>query len=128
MRIVLVDDSLAVQRSLGRLLASVPGLDFVGCARDVGGARHLVDAQRPDIVVLDANLLNGGRGIDVLRDLRRRHPRTQVVVLSNDPSPAQREAYLQAGAAAFYDKAAEYLLARDWIAARRSAHAPPHLP
>ena len=41
-------------------------------------------------------------------------------VLSNFSWRAMRDAFLAAGAAAYFDKAMEFNEARDWIAARRS--------
>lgn len=115
-KILIVDDSPAIQRSLGRFLHCVPGAQVVGCADDVTGALSLIDAVGPDFVVLDVNLLDGDRGIDVLRYLRRHCPRTEVIALSNTTSTKLREGYLEAGAVAYFDKATEFLKVRDWIA------------
>jgi DNA-binding NarL/FixJ family response regulator len=117
LRVVLVDDSLEVQRTLGRLFASVAGVDIVGCAEDVAGALALIDSRQPDVVVLDVDLREGGRGIDVLRHVVREHPGTQVIVLSNHIWQALRDGFLEAGASACFDKAMEFTKARDWIAA-----------
>ncbi|KQW37657.1 response regulator transcription factor [Rhizobacter sp. Root404] len=116
MRIVIVDDSLSVQKSLARLLGSVAGLEVVGCARDVIDAVNLIDAAQPDVVVLDVNLLDGDKGIDVLRYVKRQRPRIAVVALSDFPSPKLRQSYLDAGADAFYGKSTEFMRATDWIA------------
>jgi DNA-binding NarL/FixJ family response regulator len=121
LKVLVVDDSPPMQRSLGRLLTSIDGVAIAGYAKDVTGALSLIDATRPDIVVLDVNLLDGDRGIDVLRYLRRQRPRTKVVVLSNAGSCRVREGYLEAGADAYFDKATEFLKGRDWIAAQRTA-------
>lgn len=118
LKVVVVDDSLAIQRSFGRLLQSIAGVDVVGCAEEAAVANPLIDATRPDVVVLDANLLDGEHGMGVLRRVGRHHPQTQVIVLSNTASPQMRRAYLEAGARAYFDKATEFIQARDWVAAR----------
>ena len=116
MRIVIIDDSLDVQRSLARLLASVPGLDVVGCARDVTEALSLIESVQPDVIVLDVNLLDGDKGIDVLRYVKRQRPRMEVVVLSEFVSQRLRQSFLDAGASVLYGKSTEFMQAKDWIA------------
>lgn len=118
-KVVVVDDSLKVQRSLGHLLGSLPGVDVAGYAEDVPGALSLIEAIRPDVVVIDGNLRDGDRGIDVLRYLARQHPRIKAIALSDFSSRYLREGYLEAGASAYFDKSTEFMQARDWVAAFR---------
>jgi len=117
MIVVIVDDSLDVQKSLARLLGSIAGVSVTGFARDVAGALRLIDAKKPDVVVLDVNLLDGEQGIDVLEYVKREQPDSKVVTVSTATSPKVRETYLAAGASAYFDKATEFMKARDWIAA-----------
>lgn len=115
MKVAVVDDSLAVQESLGKLLASEAGIDVVGFAEDVAGAISLIGSRRPDIVILDVELRHPDRGIDVLHHVRKEHPHIQIVVLSNMNWEAMRTAYLAAGASAYFDKAMEFMQAKQWI-------------
>ncbi len=117
LKVLVVDDSEAVQQSLGRLLGSVPGVGVVAFAADVPAAIDRIEATQPDVVVLDADLGQGQRGIDVLDYIRREHPDTQVIALSNLTWHAVRVSYLAAGAKAYFDKSTEFEQARDWIAA-----------
>ena len=121
MKLVLVDDSKAVQRSFGGLLESVPEVELVGVAEDVAGAKALIDATEPDFVVLDLELGGGDNGIDVLKHVVRHRPQMQVIVLSNFDGQKLRDDLLAAGALAYFDKSSEFLLARDWIASRAAA-------
>jgi DNA-binding NarL/FixJ family response regulator len=118
-KVLVVDDSLAVQASLGRLLATVDGIEVVGYAEDVADAISLVEAEHPDVVVLDVELRNHDRGIDVLRHVVKTHPNTKVVVLSNFNWAAMRTAFLEAGASAYFDKSMEFMQAKDCIANMR---------
>jgi DNA-binding NarL/FixJ family response regulator len=118
LKVVIIDDSLAIQRSLGRLLASIDGVEVAGFAENVLGALTLVDTVRPDVVVLDVNLRNDDKGIDVLHHVKRQQPEAEVVVVSNTASPRSRERYLGAGASMYFDKASEFMRVRDWVAAR----------
>ena len=122
MKVAVIDDSRPFRDSLARLLASVRGVDVVGYAEDVESACELIDRTEPDVVLLDVDLRGGERGIDLLHRVARDHPQTQVVGLSGRDWQALRPVYLQAGAAACFDKATEFEQARDWIAARVTSH------
>jgi DNA-binding NarL/FixJ family response regulator len=117
-KVLLVDDSEAVRNSFGELLASVPNVELIGCAEDVAGALSLIETRAPDLLVLDVELRHGEHGMTVLQHVMRTRPGLQVVVLSNFTWNAMRNELLAAGAAAYFDKANEFLLARDWIASR----------
>jgi DNA-binding NarL/FixJ family response regulator len=116
MKVVVIDDSLQVQKSFGAMLSVLPDVELVGCARDALGAISLIDATHPDVVVLDVNLLDDDKGIDVLHYVRRQHGKAIVVALSNFVSERLRQTYLEAGASAYFDKSTEFTQARDWIA------------
>lgn len=115
LKVAIVDDSLEVQDSLGRLLEAVAGVEIVGCAEDKASALQLIEATRPDVLVLDVDLRGGDRGFDVLRHVVRHHPGTRVVALSNFSWEAMREGFLQAGAEAYFDKALQFNRVIDWV-------------
>jgi DNA-binding NarL/FixJ family response regulator len=116
MRVVVIDDSQAVQASLCRLLGLVAGIDVVGCAEGVAGAIALIDGEQPDVVVLDVELRDRDRGIDVLHHVVKAHPHIKVIVLSNFHWSAMRGAFIDAGASAYFDKSMQFMQARDYIA------------
>lgn len=124
MKVLLVDDSAVVRTSFGGLVGSIPGVELVGCADDVASACSLVHHLAPDLVVLDLQLRQGERGIDVLREVTRTRPDAVVVVLSNGVHPALQGELRGAGAAALFDKAIGFRLALDWIAARAASSTP----
>lgn len=118
LKVALIDDSLAIQRSLSRLLLAIDQVQIVGCAEDVRGAIALIDDTRPDVVVLDVDLRDDSRGMDVLLHVAATHPEIQVIALSNFTWQAMREGFLRAGARAYFDKGLEFTKARDWVAAQ----------
>lgn len=124
MRVLVVDDSLDLQRSLTTMLASIPQVHVVGCAADAAGALAMVTTLHPDLVVLDVALQGHHQGIDVLQRVVREHADITVVMLSNLTWQAMRCRLLAAGAHAYFDKGEEFLQARDWIAARAAAWRP----
>ena len=106
MTLVLVEDSLTIRRQLLQQLASVPGLRVVGEAADETTALTLIGHLRPDAVLLDLSLAQGGSGLAVLKALRKQGYAGQVHVLSHQ-TDAYRAAVLAAGANGFFDKAEE---------------------
>lgn len=116
LKLLVVDDSPAIQQSLAMLMANVAGVQLIGCAEDVAGALELIEACQPDVIILDLALRAGDSGISVLRDVRRRHPDIKVVMLSNFSWHAVHATMIDIGASAYFDKSHEVELARDWIA------------
>lgn len=116
MKVAIVDDSPEIQRAFAALLEPLPGVELVGCAETLSGALHLIDEQRPDVLVLDVELRGTDRGYDVLRNVTRHHPQIRVMALSNFGWNAMRDAFLRAGASAYFDKSIQFAQARDWIA------------
>lgn len=116
MKVLLVDDSTAIQRSFGALLASAPGVEVVGYADDLASAMAAITSSQPELIVLDAMLRGQDRGIDVLRHVRQHHPGIKVVMISQFNWVAMRSSHMEAGALAYFDKSTEFQQARDFIA------------
>ena len=74
MKVLLIDESVAIQRSFGALLQVVPGVAVVGYAEDVCGALASIVSNPPDLIVLDAELRGHDGGIEVLRYVVQHHP------------------------------------------------------
>lgn len=105
--ILIVDDNLDVRARLVDLLRQVPGVDAIGEADSLAAARRALDIRRPDVLVLDLQLLDGS-GIDLLRDLRGAGPPSVSIVLTHYPLTVYRRACLDLGANYFLDKATEF--------------------
>jgi DNA-binding NarL/FixJ family response regulator len=115
-KVLLVDDSAAIQRSFGALLATAPGVEIVGYADDLATAMTAIASSHPDLIVLDAKLRGQDRGIDVLRQLSQHHPDIKVVMISQFNWASMRNSHIEAGALAYFDKGTEFQQARDFIA------------
>jgi two-component system response regulator AlgR len=97
---LLVDDEpLAIER-LQILCARVPGLSLVGTASDGAAALRLVEALKPDLIMLDI-AMPGLDGLSVARTLEKVDPRPAVVFVT---------AFDQYAVAAFDVAAVDYLL------------------
>lgn len=81
LRFVLVDDHAACRQLLAARLAAEPGCEIVAEAGDGIEALRLCAALLPDVVILDLGLPHL-HGIEVLKELRRRHPQQHVIIFS----------------------------------------------
>lgn len=106
--IVLADDHAVVRGALRALLETQRGLQVIGEATDVAGAREAVAAASPDVLVLDVNLPDG-LGVDVVADLRREHPDTQIVLLTMERDIGLARRALDDGALGYLFKDAAHL-------------------
>lgn len=79
--IVLAEDHSIVREGLRLLLSGDPRLRVVGEAPDGLAAVELVERLQPDLLIVDV-MMPGLNGLDVIRQVAQRAPRTAIVVLS----------------------------------------------
>jgi class 3 adenylate cyclase/DNA-binding NarL/FixJ family response regulator len=101
--VLLADDNVLVREGVRALLALAPDLEVVGTAADydelVAGAADL----QPDVVVTDIRMppTFQDEGIAAAKEVRKRHPGTSVVILSQYDDPEYAIALLDEGAAGY---------------------------
>lgn len=81
-RVMIVDDSVVVRRTIIEALASEPHIEIVGEASNGLEALRNVPIHRPDIVVLDL-IMPQMDGLTTLHELRRFHPSLPVIIFSS---------------------------------------------
>jgi len=96
-RILIVDDSAYVRKSLKQVFSRSPFLEVVGAARNGEEALELVERLEPDVVTLDMNMPGMG-GMSFLLAQMARRPLPVVVVSSLDVSGELVLQALEAGA------------------------------
>ncbi|MGQ0749503.1 MAG: response regulator [Betaproteobacteria bacterium] len=106
-KLLIVDDSAVVRDRLEQLLARLQGVGIVTGTGRVESGRKPARKRKPDAVIMDAHT-RSGRGMKLLRDVKRADPRTPVIVLTNEACPENQQHGLAAGADYFYDKSSEY--------------------
>ena len=102
-RIVLVDDHPMVRERLAELINREPDLEVCGEAETPAEALTVIAARRPRLAILDLSLKDAF-GLELIRDLRARHPRLLVLVLTMHESPLYAERALRAGATGYLTK------------------------
>jgi DNA-binding NarL/FixJ family response regulator len=82
-RIVIADDNLLVRRGIAALLEEA-GLDVVSQADDMDGLLEAVDADPPDVAIVDIRMppTHTDEGLRAAHAIRERHPEVGIVVLS----------------------------------------------
>jgi DNA-binding NarL/FixJ family response regulator len=87
-RAVVADDAVLFREGLARLLAEA-GIDVVGQAGDLPDLLARLAALRPDLVVTDIRMppTHSTEGLQAAEFVRREHPGTAVIVLSQYVEP-----------------------------------------
>ncbi|MEG3638397.1 protein-glutamate methylesterase/protein-glutamine glutaminase [Magnetococcus sp. PR-3] len=88
-RVLIVDDSFTVQKTLGRILSEDPEIEVIGCASDPYEAAELMRTQAPDVITLDVEMPRMD-GLTFLRKLMRQHPIPVVMCSSITPENSDK--------------------------------------
>lgn len=105
-RIVLADDHDVMRQGLRMLLGSRPEIMVVQDVRNGREAVLAAEQLRPDVVLMDI-VMPGLNGLEATRQIRKRSPRTRVIVLSAFVDDEQITAALRAGASGYLKKSAD---------------------
>jgi DNA-binding NarL/FixJ family response regulator len=101
--VFLADDNVIVREGVRALLGLEHDLDVVGTADDYDSLIAGAEAAAPQVLVTDIRMPPSFQreGIDAAKELRKRHPGTGVVVLSQYDDPDYAIALLSEGAAGY---------------------------
>ena len=102
-RVFVVEDQALFREGIVESLNREPDLSVCGEAEDAPTALVAINAIAPDLVLTDLHLKSAS-GLNLIRELRRRHPALPVVAMTLfDPATYERQA-LAVGASGFVDK------------------------
>jgi DNA-binding NarL/FixJ family response regulator len=103
-RILIVDDHPLVRSGLRNLLELQSDLDVCGEAADVEDALAAVAATQPHLALVDITLRRGS-GLDLIKELRSRHPEVLTLAVSMHDEFTYATRVLRAGANGYIMKA-----------------------
>ena len=106
MTIVLADADSPFRDRLKKRLEKITGVKVVGESSDSEEATAMILNRKPNIAILNSSLRDG-RGIEVLRQIKRLMVPPTIIVVTDDPSRDNKNACSLAGADFFFDKATE---------------------
>ena len=95
-KILIVDDHPMMRDGLRQLIANEADLEVVGEADDAAQALEEAEKLKPDLAIVDITL-RSSNGLDLIKDLHIRSPRTAVLVLSMHDESLYAERVLRAG-------------------------------
>src|SRR5439155_13049763 len=98
--LLLVDDHELFREGFHLLLAAQPELEVVGESNQPRTAYELIDARRPDVVIVSSDL-DGVGATAVVREIVRRQPDAKVLMLSSRSDDEGMHQALAAGARGF---------------------------
>jgi DNA-binding NarL/FixJ family response regulator len=84
-RIVVVDSPRIAREGLAALVALDPEIEIAGFARDGREAVAAVAKYKADVVLISLDVVGIG-GLDTVRDIKKRYPRTKFVALTTQKS------------------------------------------
>lgn len=102
-RVLVVDDHALVRNGLTALVMSQADMEICGEADSAGQALAVLDKSPAHVAVVDLSLKEGN-GIQLIKDLKLRHPEIRIVVSSMHEETTYAERALQAGAMAYIHK------------------------
>ena len=99
-RVVVVDDDALVRSGLGLLLGTDPGIVVVGEAGDGIDAQHVVERERPDVVLMDIRMPRRD-GLAATASILAAHPGLAILILTTFDADDDVLRALAAGARGF---------------------------
>jgi DNA-binding NarL/FixJ family response regulator len=106
-RTIVVDDHDTFRDPLAFMLEREPDLTVVARSRSLSEAKGVLESEElaVDVAIVDLNLPDGS-GTDLIKDLRRSHPRAKALVLSAMSEQRYLAEAIEAGAAGIMHKSA----------------------
>lgn len=102
-RVIIVDDHELIRDGFRRILERESRITLVGEAKTADELFRIVEDVKCDVVLLDISLPDRN-GIEVLKDLKVRHPDLKVLILSMHPEDHYAKRALSNGASGYISK------------------------
>jgi DNA-binding NarL/FixJ family response regulator len=106
-RVLIVDDNPQVLHDLRQFLEATGELEIIGEASNGLEAIHLTEELKPDVIVMDLEMLVMN-GYYATREIKSRTPALRIVILSVHAGLEEQQNALLAGADGFVVKGASY--------------------
>ena len=106
MRVLIVDDSALIRVRLAELLTELEGIEIVAQSDNAYDAADLIRQLEPDVAILDLRMPKRS-GMDLIGDVKSSPQPPKIIMLTNFPTPENREKCLSSGADYFFDKSSE---------------------
>ena len=100
---LVADDSVIIREGVRAMLAAEADLDVVASAEDYESLVAGAESYEPQVIVSDIRMPPNFQreGIDACKEIRKRHPGTGIVILSQYDDPDYAISLLSEGAAGY---------------------------
>jgi DNA-binding NarL/FixJ family response regulator len=102
-KVLIIEDHPVFRAMLGQLIEKELGMTVCGQADNIKEAMTLIEQTLPDAAIVDITL-QGSSGLELIKDLKARHNRLPVLVLSMHAEKLYAERVLRAGAKGYISK------------------------
>jgi DNA-binding NarL/FixJ family response regulator len=102
-RVLIADDHPMVRKGLAQMVAESGDLECAGEAENSVSVSRILRQKPVDVLLLDVEI-PGKNGLDILKAVRRSHPKLQVLMFSMYPEEQYAVRALKAGAAGYLNK------------------------
>jgi len=106
MTIVLADADAHFRDRLKKRLEKITGVTVVGESSDSEETTAMILNRKPDVAILNSSFQDGS-GIDILQHIGQLMVPPTIIVVTDDPSRDNKNAYSAAGADFLFEKAKE---------------------
>ena len=98
--VMVVEDDPAFLARFCRIVSQSPELSLLAAVGDLASALRAIERQGPDVLLTDLGLPDGS-GIDLIRETARRHPATDIMVITIFGDEQHVIASIEAGATGY---------------------------
>src|SRR5437762_11152595 len=102
-RVLIADDHTIVRHGLVQIVNAEPDMTVMGEAPNGHEVLELASKTKFDVIVLDITM-PGKNGLETLKDVKRQHAETSVIMLSMHPKDQYAVRVLKAGASGYITK------------------------
>jgi DNA-binding NarL/FixJ family response regulator len=101
--VAMIEDHQILVDSLSLMLRYESDIDFLGSASTISKGQSLVEETNPDVLLLDVGLPDGS-GLDLIPEVKRVSPDTNIVVLTSLSDEATLMRVIDSGISGFVSK------------------------
>ena len=102
-KVLIVDDHPLIRQGIGAVVNGQSDLEICGEAESAAEALRAIADETPDVAVVDLTLKESS-GLELIKDIRIRHPDVKILVLSMRDEGYYAERTLRAGAMGYVTK------------------------
>jgi DNA-binding NarL/FixJ family response regulator len=108
LNVLIIEDTVLVLERIKEMISDLPCISTITTATEFEGALHLIQAEVPDVILLDIHLHQKTSGIDILKFVNTQYPAVKVIIVSNKATDYYKQICREHGAHAFIDKSKEF--------------------